>query len=142
VFGLPLFKPPWGRITAFDLNSGERIWMIPNGETPAAVKNNPALKGIDTSNFGSAERAPLLVTKTLLFAASGRRDPRLRALDKRTGSVVFQMDLPGNASGGPMTYMVNGRQFIVISVVVDPGSEPELAALAIPNNAEPPPDQK
>ncbi len=66
---VPIIKPPYGRITAIDLNSGDRLWMIPNGEPPDNIKNNPALKGIDTSKFGNPERALLLVTKTLLFSA-------------------------------------------------------------------------
>ena len=69
--GLPLVKPHWGRITAIDLNSGEHVWMISNGEVPDAVKNHPAMKGIDLKNFGKPERSPLLVTKTLLFGADG-----------------------------------------------------------------------
>jgi quinoprotein glucose dehydrogenase len=129
--GLPLFKPPWGRITAFDLNTGEQLWMIPNGETPDSVKNNPALKGIDTSKFGNSNRAPLLVTKTLLFAASGRGDSGFRAIDKKTGAVVFEMKLPGGASGVPMTYSMNGRQFIVVAVAAQ-GAAPELVALTLP----------
>jgi len=138
VFGLPLFKPPWGRITALNLNTGERLWMIPNGETPESVKKNPALKGIDTSNFGNSTRAPLLVTKTLLFAPSGRGDSGFRAIDKKSGAVVFKMDLPGNASGGPMTYSINGRQFIVVAVASVPGAAPELVALALPAGSSEP----
>jgi quinoprotein glucose dehydrogenase len=136
VMGLPLFKPPWGRITAYDLNTGDQLWMIPNGETAEAVKNNPALKGIDTSNFGNSTHAPLLVTKTLLFAPDGRGDPGFRALDKKTGAVIFKMDLPGKASGGPMTYLMNGRQFIVIAVADLASGEPVLVALTLPGAAK------
>ena len=87
--------------------------MIPNGETPENIKNNPALKGIDTSKFGGPNRAPLLVTKTLLFAGGGTL---FRAIDKKTGSVIFEIKLPGNDTGGPMTYLVNGRQYVVVAV--------------------------
>jgi quinoprotein glucose dehydrogenase len=111
--GLPLLKPPYGRITAIDLNTGDHVWMIPNGETPENIKNNPALKGIDTSNFGGPNRAPLLVTKTLLFAGGGML---FRAIDKKTGKVVSEIKLPANDTGGPMTYMANGRQYIVVAV--------------------------
>jgi quinoprotein glucose dehydrogenase len=130
--GLPLLKPPYGRITAIDLNTGDHAWMIPNGETPDDIKNNPALKGIDTSKFGGPGKAPLLVTKTLLFAGGGTL---FRAIDKKTGAVVFDMKLPANDTGGPMTYMLNGRQYIVVAV----GSREtpaELIALALPRAAE------
>ena len=69
--GLPLIKPPWGRITAIDLNTGEHVWMVPNGQAPEYVRKHPALAGIDLSGAGNPERAPLLVTKTLLFSGDG-----------------------------------------------------------------------
>ena len=69
--GLPLIKPPWGRITAIDLNTGDHVWMIANGEAPDYIKNHPAMKGIDLSNAGRPSRALLMVTKTLLFGAEG-----------------------------------------------------------------------
>jgi quinoprotein glucose dehydrogenase len=100
--------------------------MIPNGETPEAVKNNPALRGIDTSKFGGGERTPLLVTKTLLFAGGAA----FRAIDKKTGAVVHEMKLPANQTGGPMTYLLNGRQFIVIAIGGREGAE--LVALSLP----------
>ncbi|HTW64612.1 MAG TPA: PQQ-binding-like beta-propeller repeat protein [Bryobacteraceae bacterium] len=128
--GLPLLKPPYGRITAIDLNTGDDAWMIPNGETPEDIKNNPALKGIDTSKFGGPGRAPLLVTKTLLFAGGGTL---FRALDKKTGAVIFEMKLPANDTGGPMTFMENGRQYIVLAVS-GRGASPELIALALPKS--------
>jgi quinoprotein glucose dehydrogenase len=130
--GLPLLKPPYGRITAIDLNTGDHAWMIPNGETPEDIKNNPALKGIDTSKFGGPGRAPLLVTKTLLFAGGGTL---FRALDKKTGAVVFEMKLPANDTGGPMTYLLNGRQYIVVALS-GRGASPELIALALPSSVE------
>jgi len=128
--GIPIIKPPYGRITAIDLNTGDHAWMIPNGEPPAALKNNPALKGIDISKFGSPDRAPLLVTKSLLFAGEGADGPGFRALNKKTGETVYQITLPGNETGLPMTYAVNGRQFIVVTVVGKDSAE--LVALAVP----------
>jgi quinoprotein glucose dehydrogenase len=128
--GLPLLKPPYGRITAIDLNTGDHAWMIPNGETPDDIKNNPALKGIDTSKFGGPNKAPLLVTKTLLFAGGGTL---FRAIDKKTGAVIAEMKLPGNDSGGPMTYMMNGRQYIVVAIS-SRESGPELIAFALPRS--------
>ena len=128
--GLPLLKPPYGRITAIDLNTGDDVWMIPNGETPENIRNNPALKGIDTSKFGGPNRAPLLVTRTLLFAGGGTL---FRAIDKKTGNVISEIKLPANDTGGPMTYLLNGRQYIVVAVS---GRETpaELIAFALPRS--------
>jgi quinoprotein glucose dehydrogenase len=128
--GLPLLKPPYGRITAIDLNTGDHAWMIPNGETPDDIKNNPALKGIDTSKFGGPNKAPLLVTKTLLFAGGGTL---FRAIDKKTGAVVSEIKLPGNDTGGPMSYMMGGRQYIVVAIS-GRESGPELIAFALPKS--------
>ena len=138
--GLPLVKPPWGRITAINLNTGEHVWMVANGDAPDAVKNHPALRGIDLSNTGKPERAPLMVTKTLLFSADGAGlfnsgpgggGKMFRAHDKATGKVIFQDALPSNVTGMPMTYMVNGRQFIVVATGAR-GVPGELIALALP----------
>ena len=137
---LPLHKPPWGRITAIDLNSGEHVWMIPNGEAPDYIKEHAALKGVDLSGVGNPERAPLLVTKALLFGGVGSGlfnagtaggSPVFRAIDKATGKVVHQMELPSGTSGVPMTYLVNERQFIVVAVG-GRGHPAELVALAVP----------
>jgi quinoprotein glucose dehydrogenase len=138
--GLPLIKPPWGRITAIDLNSGDHVWMAANGEAPDYVKNHPAMKGIDLSNTGRPSRALLMVTKTLLFAPEGNNlfasfpgggGNMFRVLDKRTGKLIHQIALPAMATGVPMTYMVNDRQFIVIAVGAS-GVPAELIALALP----------
>jgi quinoprotein glucose dehydrogenase len=138
--GLPLIKPPWGRITAIDLNTGDHVWMVPNGQAPEYVRKHPALAGIDLSGAGNPERAPLLVTKTLLFSGDGAGlfssgpqggGNKFRALDKRTGRTIFEMELPGNETGLPMTYMINGRQFIVVATGTR-GAVPELVALALP----------
>jgi quinoprotein glucose dehydrogenase len=128
--GLPLFKPPWGRITAIDMNTGEHAWMVANSDTPDNVKNNPALAGIELPPTGKPTRAVLLVTKTLLIAGEGQGgDPVLRAHDKATGRVVGELELPGTASAKPMTYLLNGKQYIVLSVAA-PGAA-ELVALAL-----------
>ncbi len=130
--GLPLIKPPWGRITAIDMNTGEHVWMVPNGRTPERVANNPALAGIDIPPTGKPARAMLLVTKTLLFAGEGiGGDPVLRALDKATGETIAEIELPGETSGLPMTYMIDGRQYVVVSVAGE--GQAELVALALPN---------
>jgi quinoprotein glucose dehydrogenase len=138
--GLPLLKAPWGRITAIDLNTGNHAWMVPNGQAPEYVRNHPALQGVDLSKAGNPERAPLLVTKTLLFAGDGSGmfasgpnggGPMFRALDKKTGALIHEMRLPGNETGLPMTYMLNGRQYIVVAVA-NRNAPAELVALTLP----------
>lgn len=128
--GVPLVKPPYGRITAIDLNTGDHVWMVPNGEASAALKSNPALKGIDLSKVGAPDRAPIMITKTLLFAGEGAAGPGFRALNKKTGETIYQMTLPGNETGLPMTYMIGGRQFIVVTVSGRDGAE--LVGLSLP----------
>ena len=112
---LPLVKPPWGRITAIDLNSGEHVWMIANGEVPDAVKNHPAMKGIDLKNAGKPERSPLLVTKPLLFGADGpglfnagpgAGGKMFRAIDKKSGAIIYELTLSASTTGIPMTYQI------------------------------------
>jgi len=138
--GLPLVKPPWGRITAIDLNTGDHVWMIANGDAPAAVKNHPAMKGIDLSKAGKPERSPLMVTKTLLFGADGpglfnagpgAGGKALRAIDKKTGAILHEFMLPASTTGIPMTYMVNDKQYIVVATGAR-GTPAELVALALP----------
>jgi quinoprotein glucose dehydrogenase len=132
VFGnIPLIKPPYGRITAFDLNTGDKAWMVPNGEVAPAIKNNPKMAGVDTSKFGSPDKAGLLVTKTLLFATNGVNSATIRALDKKTGAEIAKIDLPARATGLPMTYMAGGRQFIVVAIG-GPNFPHEFVALALP----------
>jgi quinoprotein glucose dehydrogenase len=137
--GLPFTKPPYGRITAIDLNSGDHLWMVPNGDTPDWIKNHPALKGVNVPRTGRYEHVGLLVTKSLLFAgegsglfasAPGSGGPLLRALDKKTGETIFEFKLPANQSGIPMTYSAGGRQFLVVpaGAVGMPG---EFVALTI-----------
>jgi quinoprotein glucose dehydrogenase len=140
--GLPLVRPPWGRITAIDLNTGEHVWMIANGDAPDIIKNNPALKGLnlDLSKAGKPERSPLMVTKTLLFGADGSGlfssgpgsgGPMFRAIDKKTGAIIHEMKLPASTTGIPMTYMADDRQFIVVAIGAR-GVPAELIALAVP----------
>ncbi len=137
-FGLPLIKPPWGRITAIDLNSGDHIWMVPNSDTPEYARNNPALAGIDIPRTGSFDQVGLLVTKTLLIAGEGSGlyragggGNKLRAYDKASGAILHEITLPANQSGIPMTYELEGRQFIVVAVGAK-GSPGELVALTLP----------
>ena len=132
VFGIPLVKPPWGRITAIDLATGEHRWMVANGDTPAGVTSNPALAGVDLPRTGKATRSGVLVTDTLLFAGEGYGgDPVFRAHNKQTGQIVAEIALPMTQAGPPSTYRAGGRQFIVMTIA-DGRSAAELVALALP----------
>src|SRR4029450_6207802 len=124
VQGLPLLKPPYGRITAINLNTGERAWEIAHGETPDNGRNHVALKGLAIPRTGRAGRVGTLVTKTLLIAGesgffttpSGQRGAMLRAYDKATGKDAGEVFMPAPQSGSPMTYMLGGRQYIVVAI--------------------------
>jgi quinoprotein glucose dehydrogenase len=140
--GLPLLKPPYGRITAIDLNSGEHVWMMPNADTPESIRNHPALKGVTLPRTGTPERSGILVTRTLMFAGEGGASfavaagwngggPMFRAYDKKTGEIVSELKLPSNQSGLPMTYLANGKQYIVVAVSTI-GQAAELVALSLP----------
>ena len=136
---LPIFKPPYGRITAIDLKMGTIAWTIPNGDGP---RDHPAIKHLNLPPLGQPGRASPLVTKTLLFMGEGGTDgvallPRygggkmFRAYDKATGARVWEMALPAGTTGAPMTYMANGKQYIVVAI----GSKEvpgELIALSLP----------
>jgi quinoprotein glucose dehydrogenase len=131
VFGLPLLKPPYGRVVAIDLKTGERLWNVPHGNTPDSIKNNPKLQGIQIPNTGAPTRGTgLLVTSTLLFGGEGGAAPLLRAWDKKTGAVVAEIPLPGPTTGFPITYTKGERQFIAVAARV--GGAVEIVALAIP----------
>jgi quinoprotein glucose dehydrogenase len=100
------------------------LWQRASGPTPKAIAENPALKGLDVPWTGTATRAVTLVTKTLLFTADGwGGTPFLRAQDKATGAVLAEVALPGAVGGRPMTYMVDGKQYVVVSVAGDNGAE-------------------
>ena len=124
VRGLPLVKPPYGRISAIDLDKGEIVWQIAHGETPDNVRNNPALQGLTIPRTGRTGSVGTLVTKTLVIAGesgffttpSGQRGAMLRAYNKATGREVGSVFMPAPQSGSPMTYMLNGQQYIVIAI--------------------------
>src|SRR5206468_10163335 len=137
--GLPLIKPPYGRITAIDLNKGEMVWQIAHGETPDNVRNHPALKGLTIPRTGRQGRIGALVTKTLVIAGEGGfftsasgRGAMLRAYDKATGKEVGSVFMPAPQTGSPMTYMLNGKQYIVLAVSGGNYSA-ELLAFRLPN---------
>jgi quinoprotein glucose dehydrogenase len=123
--GLPLIKPPYGTISAINLDKGKIVWQIPHGETPDLIRNNSALKGVNISRTGQETwNVGTLVTKTLVIAGDGvvtttaehPRGAMLRAYDKATGKEVGAVYMPAPESGSPMTYMFNGKQYLVIAV--------------------------
>ncbi len=124
VQGLPLMKPPYGRISAIDLSKGDIVWQVAHGETPDNIRNHPALKGLKIPRTGQAGKLAPLVTKTLVVCGdaelttdpSGRRGAMLRAYDKKTGQEVAAVYMPGRQVGAPMTYVLNGQQHIVLSI--------------------------
>ena len=139
-FGLPLLQPPWGRITAIDLNTGKVLWTIANGDTPDSIRNHEKLAGVDLPRTGHLERAGLLVTRSLLFAGEGAGlygmwggGTKFRAHDKRTGDILAEVDLGGvRQSGIPMTYAIDGKQYIVVAAGA-PNHAGELVALTLPD---------
>jgi quinoprotein glucose dehydrogenase len=122
--GLPLLKPPYGRITAINMDKGEFVWQIAHGETPDYIRNHPALKGLNIPRTGQSGYVGLLVTKTLLIAAEPQatttgdrpRGAMLRAYDKASGHERGAVWMPAPGSGTPMTYMLNGKQYIIVPV--------------------------
>jgi len=141
VQGLPLLKPPYGSIVAIDMNKGEILWKIANAETPDNVRNHPALKGIDVPRTGrSANTIGILLTKTLMIVGEpgtftlpdGRKGAMLRAYDKASGKEVGSVFMPSGQTGTPMTYMMNGKQYIVIAIGGQ-NHPSELVAFKLPN---------
>lgn len=129
--GVPIVKPPWGRITALDLTTGEMAWMVPNGDTPDGVAESLGIDPELVPRTGKVSRAGVLVTSTLLFAGEGASGaPILRAMDKGTGETVAEIELPNAQVGLPMTYIHDGIQYVVVSV--GGGGQPaELIALSV-----------
>ena len=139
VQGLPLVKPPYGRITAIDLNKGDIVWQIAHGETPDNIRNHPALRGLNIPRTGRIGRIGTLVTKTLVVAGeggffttpNGQRGAMLRAYDKATGQELGAVYMPAPQTGSPMTYSVDGKQYIVLAIS-GAGFGSELIAFKLP----------
>jgi quinoprotein glucose dehydrogenase len=143
--GLPIWKPPYGRITAYNLNTGAQAWVAANGDGP---RNHPLLKDLHLPPLGIPNRPAPLLTKTLLFIGEGSDaimgtpqvdwgwGKKFRAYDKATGKVLWEIELPSGTTGGPMTYMSKGRQFIVVPVG-GKDHPAELVALALPDLKSP-----
>ena len=123
VQGLPITKPPYGRITAFDMNSGNIVWQVPHGETPDEILNHPALQDIDIPRTGRPGRGGVLTTSTLLISGEHGfattpygKGAMLRAYDKSNGNEVGAVFMPAPQTGAPMTYMLDGKQYVVLAV--------------------------
>jgi quinoprotein glucose dehydrogenase len=144
VEGLPIVKPPYGRITAFNLNTGDQVWLVANGDGP---RNHPLLKDLHLPPLGTPNRPAPLVTKTLLFIGEGSDSvigtpqvswgwgKKFRAYDKATGQVVWETELPSGTTGAPMTYMHKGRQYIVVPIGAK-DHPAEFVALALPDSKQ------
>jgi quinoprotein glucose dehydrogenase len=134
--GLPFTKPPYGSIVAIDMNRGDIRWKVANGDGP---RNHPALKGLNLPPLGVAGRPTPLLTRRLLFLGEGSdalagvlgSGRTFRAYNKETGAVVWQTELPAGTTSGPITYVVRGKQFVVVPIG-DSHSPPEWIALALP----------
>jgi len=137
--GLPLMKPPYGRITATDLSKGEIAWQVAHGDTPDFIKNHPALKGLTIPRTGRPGLLGPTVTRSLLICGesgfattpAGKRGAMLRAYDKKTGEDRGAVYMPAPQTGCPMTYMLGGRQYIVLAIG-GPGYPAELMAFRLP----------
>ena len=140
VRGLPIMKPPYGQLSAIDLGKGEILWQVPHGDTPDAVRNHPELKGLNIPRTGRPGVVGSLTTKTLVISGeagfgptpTGARGAMLRAYDKATGKEVGAVYIPAPQTGTPMTYMLNGKQYIVLAVS-GAGYSGELIAFRLPS---------
>jgi len=145
VQGLPIVKPPYSRITAINMDTGDFRWQVAFGATPPNIANHPALKGLNLPPMGRpGNNNGTLVTKTLLIAGeknfgptpSGQRGAMLRAYDKATGHEVAALYLPAPQTGSPMTYMLNGQQHLVVAISGGTYTG-ELVAFKLPGEAMP-----
>jgi len=143
VQGLPIIKPPYDRITAYDMNTGNILWQKTHSSTPDNIKNNAALKGLDLPRLGQPGRTfiGVLTTKTLVIAgeggvhtnAQGQTVALLRAYDKTTGEdIMGEVNMPAKQTGSPMSYMHNGKQYILIAVTGQANAGAEILAYALP----------
>jgi quinoprotein glucose dehydrogenase len=143
VQGLSIMKPPYSVLAAIDLDKGAIKWRVPHGETPDAVRNHPLLKGMNIPRTGQGASVGLVITKTLVVLGESQftttdthpRGAMLRAYDKATGKEVGAVFMPAPQSASPMTYMANGKQYIVVAVSGGPYSG-EYIAFALPNEGQ------
>lgn len=127
--GLPLFKPPYSRITAIDMNTGEHLWMIPVGDTPDRIRNHPLLAGVDIGQTGTGALAPMTVTPSMLLYAGEASDgtPHLFAVDKMTGRELGRVQVPQGSGYGMSSFTHEGKQYVMLQT----GST--LTAVALPD---------
>lgn len=131
--GLPILKPPYATITAIDMNKGEILWQVPNGDGAERIENNPALAGIELPPLGGGGRNPLLVTPNLLIHAQNNGSQnKLVARDKTNGAELGMIDLPARSRAAPMTFSLEDKQYIVVSALTTPS--PTLIAFALKTN--------
>jgi quinoprotein glucose dehydrogenase len=142
VQGLPIVKPPYGVISAIDVNKGDLKWQVPYGETPDNIRNSPALKGMNIGNTGMNGSVGVLITKSLVILGDSQitsvthpRGAMIRAYDKNTGKEVGAVLMPAPVSGSPMTYEWQGRQYIIIAVSGGTYTG-EYIAFALPESEE------
>ena len=135
--GLPMYKPPFSKITAIDMNTGEHVFAVPVGEPSARLTDHPALQGVDLSGTGAGRaRAILMTTGSLLLATEGSNGPPvLNAHDKRTGQKLGTVELPAPGQYGMMTYLDQGQQYIVVQIGQGGRFPGSLAALRLPADA-------
>lgn len=128
--GLPVYKPPYSKITAIDMNTGEHLWWIPIGETPDRIKNHPRLQGIDVGNTGTGRQAALIATPSMLMYSGETSDgtAHVFAVDKKTGRTIGKVPVPRQIRYGMITYMHEGRQYVVVQM------NGGLVALALPQS--------
>ena len=125
---IPLYKPPYSRITAIDMNTGEHAWMIPAGETPSRVLNNPALEGLDLGNTGSGNLVPMTITPNMLMYSDVNSEGQvmLYAVDKATGEKLAEAEVPERSRYGMSTWTHEERQYVILQ------TGPRLTAMALP----------
>ena len=139
--GFPILKPPYGRITAIDMSTGEHLWMKPNGDGP---RDHPLVRDLDLPPLGIPGRAAPLLTRTLLFLGEGSNSimgiqdgmwgRTFRAYDKTTGEIVWETELPAGTTGAPISYWYEGRQYVVVAIG-ERRYTPEWIAFALPTVA-------
>ena len=126
--GIPITKPPYSRIQAIDMNTGDTLFTLPVGETPDNIANHPLLAGVDIGNTGSGSKATMVVTKNMLMysGAVGDGTPHLFAIDKRTGEELARIETTELSRYGMMTYQHDGHQYVMLQ------NGPRLTAMALP----------
>jgi quinoprotein glucose dehydrogenase len=124
VQGLPLVKPPYGTLTAINMDEGAISWQVAHGDTPDEIKNNPALKGLNIPKTGQAGNVGEVITKNLVILGDPQystqpghpRGAYLRGYDQKTGNQIGAVYMPAPQSGSPMTYSYDGRQYVMVAV--------------------------